>query len=463
MGQIVQARPCWAAMTAISTALLASAGDLQAAVSRGCASANHGGLDMEVGPGRSVEREAYLAAGETLSFSVTTRSPATVALVSGNGAPRALYSGSRAASMSFSAPAESAYGFRLTAGNDGPAAISVRCAMSADARREFLTRTTDLLLSKAPDRMRIDRPETPITAPSQGQSTQAQANEAGADDPAKPRPAAVSVSLSEIAAAANPGARREPSILDFWFEGRYEPYETVAGANNGELSAVYVGSNYKLGPDIMIGALAQFDRADELPAGGAADVAANGWMFGPYMSVRFGPGIILDGRAAWGSSESGIAGVSVDKETSDRRLLYGKLRGDRKVGSWTFAPSVALTYFEERTAALAASEAQAELPAAQGRLEVLPELKRRFEVNGDTYVEPRASVGGFLSFDDLSRINPAAAPDQGSDLHLKAEAGVAVGVKDGMNIEAKGGLESTKEAEPENWTGRLQLNMPLGK
>ncbi len=461
MGQIVQARPCWAAMTAISTALLASAGDGEAAVSQGCAAANRGSLDMDVGPGRSMEREAHLSAGETLSFSVTTRSPATVALVSGSGAPRALYSGSRAASISFAAPAESAYGFRLTAGNDGPAAINVRCAMSADARREFLTRTTDLLLSKAPDRMRIDRPDTPITA--QGQPIQAQANEVEADDATKPKPAAVSVSMSEIAAAANPGARREPSILDFWVEGRYEPYETVAGASNGELSAVYVGSNYKLGPDIMIGALAQFDRADELPAGAAADVAANGWMFGPFMSVRFGPGVILDGRAAWGASESGIAGVSMDTETSERRLLYGKLRGDRKVGSWTFAPSVALTYFEERTAALAASEAQAELPAAQGRLEVLPELKRRFEVNGETYVEPRASVGGFLSFDDLSKINPAAAPDQGSDLHLKAEAGVAVGVKDGMNIEAKGGLESTKEAEPENWTGRLQLNMPLGK
>ena len=463
MWQIVHARPCWAAITAISMALLAGAGEAQAAVSRGCAATNRGNLDMDVGPGRSAEREAYLLPGETLNISVTTRSPATVALTSGSGAPRALFSGTRATSVSFSAPAESSYGFRLTAGEAGPATISVTCAMSAEARREFLTRTTDLLLSKAPDRMRIDRPDTPIAAPSQGQPTQAQANDIEADDAAKPKPAAVSVSLSEITAAANPGAKREPSIVDFWVEGRYEPYETAAGANNGELSAVYVGSNYKLGPDIMVGALAQFDRADELPAGAAADVAASGWMFGPYMSVRFGPGIILDGRAAWGASESGIAGVSVETETSDRRLLYGKLRGDRRIGSWTLAPSVALSYFEDKTAALGASDPQPELPGAQGRIEVLPELKRRFEVNSDTYVEPRASVGGFLSFDDLSKINPATAPNQGSDVHLKAEAGVAVGVKDGVNIEAKGGLESTQEAQPENWTGRLQLNMPLGK
>src|SRR5262245_6117051 len=115
MRQIVQARSCWVTITAISTSLLAGASDLQAAVSRGCVEANRGSLDMDVGPGRSAEREAYLSAGETLSFSVLTQSPASVSLVGGGGAPRALYSGSRAASISFSATEERAYGFRLTA------------------------------------------------------------------------------------------------------------------------------------------------------------------------------------------------------------------------------------------------------------------------------------------------------------------------------------------------------------
>lgn len=50
-----------------------------------------------------------------------------------------------------------------------------------------------------------------------------------------------------------------------------------------------------------------------------------------------------------------------------------------------------------------------------------------------------------------------------SAVHLKAEAGVAVGVKDGSSLQATGGVESGTAAIPENWTGRLQLNVPLGK
>jgi hypothetical protein len=48
-------------------------------------------------------------------------------------------------------------------------------------------------------------------------------------------------------------------------------------------------------------------------------------------------------------------------------------------------------------------------------------------------------------------------------MHLKAEAGVAVGVKEGSSLQATGGVESPATAAPETWTGRLQLNVPLGK
>jgi len=46
---------------------------------------------------------------------------------------------------------------------------------------------------------------------------------------------------------------------------------------------------------------------------------------------------------------------------------------------------------------------------------------------------------------------------------LKAEAGVAVGVKDGSSLQATGGVEGGSETTSETWSGRLQLNVPLGK
>jgi hypothetical protein len=336
--------------------------------------------------------------------------------------------------------------------------MRVTCVSRAQAQQDFLSRTTGLLTSKTPDRTRIDRPATTLPTPEQ-----MQASESEIGDDGKPKPANVSISMSEIAAAGKPGVKREPSIIDFWLEGRYEPYETGLPDSGGNLGVVSVGSSYKLGPDIMVGALAQFDRAYETESTTGSDLASDGWLAGPYMSVRFGPGVIFDGRAAWGAAESGMSGLTVEKTPADRRLVSGTLRGERPLGAWTFAPSVGLSYVEDTPAVAAAGETLP-TPAGQGRLEVMPQVKRKFQVNSDTYVEPRAGVGGFMAFDTLSKVNPAAlAAEPGTDVHMKAEAGVALGVKDGMNVEASGGVETGDQTVPQNWMGRLQLNMPFGK
>jgi hypothetical protein len=49
-------------------------------------------------------------------------------------------------------------------------------------------------------------------------------------------------------------------------------------------------------------------------------------------------------------------------------------------------------------------------------------------------------------------------------VQMKAEAGVAMGVKDGLNVEAKGGVETSATPDTrDTWSGRFQLNMPLNK
>jgi hypothetical protein len=459
MRQIVQTVFHWGAAIAVLTLgqLAASAGPARAAASSGCLAANRGDMNAEVAPGQGTLREIALDAGETLSIAVATSKSAAVVLVGGAGAPRTLHSGAAAPSLVFPVQEASTYAFQFTA-ESAAASVRVRCTSAEDAaaRSAFLSRRNDILTAQEPDRARIDRPATPLPTPAQ--------SPADLDNIGKPKPVALSISVSELAAAATPGAKPEPTILDFWFEGRFQPYETadVAGTPaEGNLGVMYVGSKYMIGPDIMIGALAQLDRADESAVRVGKEVSAEGWMAGPYASVRFGPGVIFDGRMAWGETDSGVAGLAVEPETMDRRLVRGTLRGTRQIGAWTLAPSVGVSYIEDtpRTP-VASAEPQTIAPEAQGRIDVMPEVKRRFDVNSETFIEPRAAVGGFLSFDDLSKVNPAAAPP---DLHMKAEAGVAIGVKDGMNLEAKGGVETGAEAQPDNWMGRLQLNMPLGK
>jgi hypothetical protein len=273
-----------------------------------------------------------------------------------------------------------------------------------------------------------------------------------------------SVSLSEIAAATNGSKKPQPGLVDFWLEGRMQNYEETslgAGATGGNLGVLYFGTRSMVGPDIMLGALAQVDRGVESYEYDTPTMAAKGWMFGPYMSMKVASGVTFDGRAAWGETENAVASSEIDDSLTARRLVRGKLTGTRDVSGWKVAPSVGVVFIED---AVRDSGTGATKAAGTGKVEVLPEISKRFAVDDATFIEPRAAVGAFVGFDNWQALNPAVTAVQPTDVNLKAEAGVAYGVKDGSSVAATGGVESgTTSAATQNWTGRLQFNVPLGK
>jgi hypothetical protein len=345
------------------------------------------------------------------------------------------------------------------------AAVSVLigpASAESDSERAFRERRTNILRSQDPDRVRIDRPQTAPVTKVEGIGESGDAETVG-----KPQNAILSVSVSDIAAASDPSKKHEPGILDFWFEGRYQPYEAadVTGAPmDGNMSVMYAGTKYMFGPDIMLGALAQFDAAQEIAIKNRGSLSGSGWMTGPYTSIRFGPGVVFDGRMAWGTAETGGSYLETGGETSERRLVRGTLRGSKQFSGWTVTPTVGMSYLEDKPLNQNSVDAETASTVGQGRLEVMPEVKRRFSVNESTFVEPRAAAGGFMAFDDLSKLNHAIPFGEVPDVQMKAEAGVAMGVKDGLNVEAKGGVETSATADTrDTWSGRLQLNMPLSK
>lgn len=443
-----------AAGAAALMALAAAATPAAAGESAGCKAANRGSLNVSVGAGGSAQRTVTLDEGETLALTVATRGAAAVEILGDDGDPHTLHAG-RGSALVFVAPDAGAYGVRLAADDGADARLAVTCISAARAASEqaLLDRRKAFLAARDPDRIRIDR--TPTAPKALDSFTPAEA------DGGPPRDVAASISLSELAAAMKLAGKHEPGILDFWFEGRYTSYGTVgsgSGPGDGSFSVMYLGSQYMLGPDIMLGYLAQFDQAGEVSDDGG--VSASGWMAGPYMSVRFGHGIVFDGRAAWGVAGSLPAGVALDTASADRSLVRGTLRGTRQVGGWTVAPSVGLSYAED-TPSMPGTALSDATPTGSGRLDVLPELRRRFDLGSETYVEPRLAAGGFLAFDDLSRLAPSGALGA-PDLHWKAEAGVAVGKKDSLNLEATGGVETGGATAADNWSGKLKLNVPLG-
>ncbi len=426
-----------------------------AARAAGCAAVNRGVLDAEIS-GAPVTRQLALEQGDVLGFSARD---ASVALVDGGRAPTTLIGGTSAPTASFTVPATSAYVFRYAAIDAAAASVAVSCTSTRTeaANAAFLERRKAMLNERDPDRLRIDRAPTPIANPDKPLSSTV-----AVDDEGNTKNVEFSVSLSEIAAAAK-GGKPEPGIVDFWLEGRMQNYETSsldAGSSGGNVGVLYLGTRSMLGPDIMLGALAQLDRGVESAAYDAPSMAAEGWMLGPYMSMKLGSGVVFDGRAAWGETENAVASPEIDDSLTARQLVRGKLTGTREVGGWKVAPSVGVVYIED---AVRDSASGATKAAGTGKVEVLPEVSKRFAVDDATFIEPRAAVGAFVGFDDLQAINPAISAVGPTDVQLKAEAGVAVGVKDGSTLQATGGVESGSATATETWSGRLQLNMPLGK
>lgn len=458
MQQIVPGRAVLGVvLSGVCGVLIAGPNEAQAYVSAGCDAANKGRLNASVTAGKGTVREVRLDEGETLTLTITTKGKAALSVHSEGDAARVLHSG-RSISVVFVAPRTASYGFHIDADDDAGASLGARCTSITGAANEraLLERRKAFLAGRDPDRIRIDRPAgdpKPLEAPG-----------AASANGEIPKEVTASVSVSELLSAMNPGGKKDPGILDFWFEGRYMNYDTGSfqtRESDGNFSVMYFGSKYMVGPDIMLGALAQFDQTGEA-LGTENKASASGWMAGPYVSVRFGPGIIFDGRAAWGTTQNLPHGIAVDTASADRSLLRGTIRGTRQYGGWDVTPKVGLSYVEDTPVRSSSGVPEGSHAAVgTGRLDVVPELKRRFDINSETYIEPRIAAGGFLSFDEMSALNPGTSVVP--DLQWKAEAGVAVGKKDGVNWQATGGVETGAATATDTWSGRLQLNMPLGK
>ncbi len=293
---------------------------LAAAPGAGCAAVNSGLLNANVSSAGPVTRQIFLEQGDIVSFSARS---ASVALVDGAGAPAALIGGS-ATAATLKAPVATTYTFQFAAsGNGGSVSASCTSGATDAANAAFLARRKAMLTERDPDRLRIDRAPTPITGAEKPLSSVISVDENG-----KPKDVGFSVSLSEIQAASKGGKVADPGIVDFWLEGRMQNYASTSlssRSSDGNIGVLYLGTRSMIGPDIMIGALAQLDRGVESSAYSAPEMAAKGWMFGPYMSMRLGSGVVFDGRAAWGETQSDIASTDIDNGHAERRLVRVKI------------------------------------------------------------------------------------------------------------------------------------------
>jgi Autotransporter beta-domain len=119
--------------------------------------------------------------------------------------------------------------------------------------------------------------------------------------------------------------------IDIWTEGHFTGFnDDIGNANaDGNFDILYVGGDYPLTQNILVGMLGQFDWANEHTKIDSSKTEGNGWMVGPYVSARLDQNLFFDWRAAWGRSDNSVNpfGTYTDNFDTSRWLTTARWRG----------------------------------------------------------------------------------------------------------------------------------------
>jgi hypothetical protein len=417
-----------------------------------CAAIGSEALEVDLTTKASDIRHVVLRHGETLRFAFEAEHGpfGTLTLIEGDGSPHVLLVGPSGTAVSFTARRNGAFGFRFAKEGDVAARFSVACSPSK--RRPGVNASAK---GPALGHLPLDGigaagvvEELPLA----GLEATLSREDLSAPMPKRAAAGQVgTVAAPQAGSQAGTGAQMKLQ----WLDQRYRPTGPEGPQVDPTASGVEIGVNYKLQSAVTVGALAQVNPAGEMLLGAQPSLVDQGWMAGPFTTIRLAPGLVLDARAAWGEGQSGPAEAVAT--AAQRRLVTARLANANAFGGWRLTPSVNFNYVHETLPGSSVAEAPHDIAA--GRIDVGPELAYRTDLTGSAFVEPRLAVGGFWGFDALA--GEAAGAHSHIEMRLKAEAGLTIGVYNGPKLQALGALEEGDQGMPDAWSGRLQLNVPL--
>lgn len=390
-------------------------------------------------------------ADATFAFSSPTPSLAvSVATSGGSGSSGAVALSS--GSYSVSTPGMAAAGFTLGSINcddtnstgdaaTGTASIalaageSVTCTFAfVDSRsaandliEDFFDTRAELILSHGPNRQRrVDRLNS--IAPSSSDPASALMGLMPLVSGGGPR--ALSGSLGAIEQAVADPAK--PAAFDIWFETTFGAYG--GDAAQGDFGIAYLGADYLVSSDLLVGALFQLDRVGFDSNTGDATAEGTGWMIGPYVSGRLGDNLYVDLRAAAGRSANNISpyGTYTDEVDASRWLIEAAISGEWTDGSWTFQPAARLSYFEETSDAYTDGLGVyvPSVTTGTGQLALGPALSYRFVTDGEIDVVLGTRLDGVLDFN----LDGGSLASDGA--HAELEASIDLGLPGGARLGA---------------------------
>jgi hypothetical protein len=270
-----------------------------------------------------------------------------------------------------------------------------------------------------------------------------------------------------LGATARAPAPPTKSAFDVWSEGSFAWFNDASGSaeRHGLWGVLYVGADYRVSGDLLVGALVQFDQSSQEFDAFPGNTRSSGWLAGPYTAVRLSKNLFFQARAAWGLSTTEIAldGNAHDKVDAERWLVRGTLLGQWQDGAWQFRPRAVIGYIEERQEGY---QSQIGVPVpgqtlALGQFKAGPEIAYQHRLSDGTAVEPSLLLEGVWNFLQDAGASSLADQSIGEKLRGRAEAGLSLRTAGGIGVGATVSYDGIGASDYQSIAGKARVRVPL--
>ncbi|MFL0355489.1 PKD domain-containing protein [Erythrobacter sp. GH1-10] len=313
---------------------------------------------------------------------------------------------------------------------------------------EFLTGRNALILSHQPDlQRRLDRLNGVPGSGGSGSAYNLPVPGAGklpVDFTVGQGRAQASTSLSTVTSALD-GRDEKGRAFDLW--GELYVSQARIGGQEGSFRIGYIGADYRLGDNLLVGALVAFDTFNDKDRLEAGEAEGDGWMAGPYLTAKLGEGFYAEARAAWGLSDNIVSplGTFSDSFDTNRSFYSGSLIGQFDLGDrTTIRPEVTVRYIREEQEGYVDS-LDVTIPSQvvdQGDISFRPRISHLVDLEGGWALRPYGEAEGILTFGEASGF---AIGNFGNDRMLDLGS-LRARVEGGIDLFSPGGLRASLSA-----------------
>ncbi len=248
---------------------------------------------------------------------------------------------------------------------------------------------------------------------------------------------------SPLAEEADLSEALDASRFDIWAEGTMLNFkDSGGGGTDGHFGVFYFGADYLLTPDLLVGALIQFDDMEESNSAFGSSVSGTGWMAGPYLTARIGERLLFDVRAEWGQSDNKISpfGTYTDNFETTRWLASASVTGDFSQGDMIIRPNARISFIEETQHAYVdtLNVTIPEQTVTFGQARFGPYFAYRFRnANGGSF-EPNISFEGIYNFGETRGVPIANEPTNTDGLRGRVTGGFNLTTSEGVRLGVNG-------------------------